>query len=342
LAEFQQNHPQIIRLLNRETNVGVNQNVVDVLNACRGRYIALLEGDDYWIDTGKLQRQADFLDAHQKCSIVHHNVLIEAEHQPDQKDRRYGQPPGILSLKHLMRTNPISTCSAMYRNGLFRSFPDWFLKVSTPDWSLHVMNACHGEIGYLDEISAVYRIHDSSYWSSKSRLEHLDGQVRTAELTMACLPPKMRRRLARTVELWREESLELLIHSGRDTEAQMLSDKELADGAAIRRLTAFFTAMELEASQQRIKAAWLLVSTLWTAPRRTRIRNSDVLLALIRVAFPRLYDWTRSRWRKRRDSTHVSATPAVPPCEPGHLSSDFSPDSAPPSSASPIVGDAHK
>src|SRR6185312_12408987 len=57
-------YPEIVRALLPGKNIGVHANFDAVLKSCRGTYIAMLEGDDYWTSPKKLQKQADFLDSH--------------------------------------------------------------------------------------------------------------------------------------------------------------------------------------------------------------------------------------------------------------------------------------
>ena len=61
LKEYAHKFPDLINLAIRETNVGVSRNIYDLFLKCKGDYIAILEGDDYWSDKDKLQRQCDFL-----------------------------------------------------------------------------------------------------------------------------------------------------------------------------------------------------------------------------------------------------------------------------------------
>jgi len=61
LLNYQERFPNIIRVLIREKNLGLTPNSVDTQNNCKGKYIALLDGDDYWTDGNKLQKQIDFL-----------------------------------------------------------------------------------------------------------------------------------------------------------------------------------------------------------------------------------------------------------------------------------------
>jgi len=76
VTDYVQRYPGRIRALLHETNLGASRNQVLVLEACTGEYIALLEGDDFWTDPYKLQKQVDFLDEHLDYAISAHNVTI--------------------------------------------------------------------------------------------------------------------------------------------------------------------------------------------------------------------------------------------------------------------------
>jgi hypothetical protein len=91
------------------------------------------------------------------------------------------KPKAVSTLEDLVRGNFIQTPSAMFRGRLFGEFPDWFYKVDRGDWPLHVLNARHGYIGYLDEIMATYRADTGGIYSSKNRVEQLKGAMHAAE-----------------------------------------------------------------------------------------------------------------------------------------------------------------
>lgn len=76
LLEYKEKYPDIFALLLNEKNMGPNRNVHNVLMHCQGQYLAGCEGDDFWMDEYKMQKQADFLDAHPEYSAVGTNTAF--------------------------------------------------------------------------------------------------------------------------------------------------------------------------------------------------------------------------------------------------------------------------
>lgn len=166
VVEYAQRYPDRIRPLLRERNLGMIPNFVATLQACRGKYVAMLEGDDYWTDPHKLQKQVKFLEAHPECSTCFHNVWVRYEDsgRPPEAMLSLHQKP-VSSLDDVLRGQYLPTCSMMFRNGLVDMFPEWFYHLPTGDWPLTVLIVEHGDVGYLNETMAVYRVHTGGTWS---------------------------------------------------------------------------------------------------------------------------------------------------------------------------------
>jgi glycosyltransferase involved in cell wall biosynthesis len=187
VIDYKNKYPDKICLLLRETNLGGRRNFIDALKSCKGKYIALLEGDDYWISPHKLQKQVDFLDSHPECAICFHNVMVIYDNNPEISHPFYVQNPNgpftqakpkpISTLEDLVRGNFIQTPSVMFRAPLFEGFPDWYYTLPLGDWPLHILNAEHGNIKYINEIMGVYRVHSGGIFSSKGPIQRLQGEI---------------------------------------------------------------------------------------------------------------------------------------------------------------------
>ena len=176
VLDYAARYPDRIRPQLRPANLGMNRNFVATLLAARGEYIALLDADDYWTTPAKLQTQVNLLDANPRFSICFHNALVVYEDEsipshpfhmeaPQHLISHY-RPKPVSTLDDLAGGNFMQTCSVMFRAGLYGQLPDWYLTMPTFDWPLHLLNAEHGDIAYLDEVMGVYRVHQGSFWST--------------------------------------------------------------------------------------------------------------------------------------------------------------------------------
>ncbi len=147
-------------------------NLVNNLEHAKGEYIALVEGDDYWIDQSKLQKQVDFLDSHPDYSMCFTDARIWDEDRAEFNDKTFSETYAANGTKQTvefgdMATNHwIPTGSVMYRRSAFEDFPDWFYKIPMADWGLFLSLLKNGPGWFMNECTSVYRVHGSSYWSS--------------------------------------------------------------------------------------------------------------------------------------------------------------------------------
>lgn len=189
LTDFQRRHPEKIKLLLSDKNAGAMRNLVRTYRACSGQYIALLEGDDLWITSDKLQKQADFLDRHPEfvmcftnSRIVDENGAIKSESRlADDRKRNLKQLDIISGL-----VPPTNT--AVFRNHIVTDIPKAFYKVSNGDIMLFSMLAAHGEAAYMDEVTGDYRIHGGGSWSGKSEADLLSNNLKVRLALLECFP----------------------------------------------------------------------------------------------------------------------------------------------------------
>ncbi|MDO5571742.1 MAG: glycosyltransferase [Bacteroidales bacterium] len=164
---WQKDYPSIIKIIDNKTNLGLQQNFINSFNSCKGEYIAICEGDDFWIDSHKLQRQVDFLDSHKNYSICAHRVITYYE-----ADNSKAISNGIIKKDHdildLAKSNFIVNVSVVFRNNLVNNLPQWFEKVPTYDYAIHLLNAQYGNIFFMNRPMAVYRNREDAIWSTAS------------------------------------------------------------------------------------------------------------------------------------------------------------------------------
>ena len=180
VAEYKDKYPDKIRLVPHVSNLGPRKNFESIIDACRGDYIASLDGDDYWHDPKKLQRQCDCLDANFELSACFHPSLyayqtgMESQciYPPDRKTAY-----GIVDILH---ENCVSSNTLMFRSSGFRGFPAWMHENNDFPGDLFILFSClqNGEIGYIDECMAVYRVHDQGLWSSLSEAQKIKSEIR--------------------------------------------------------------------------------------------------------------------------------------------------------------------
>jgi glycosyltransferase involved in cell wall biosynthesis len=173
VLEYQQKHPDIIKLILQNKNVGASQNNIDLLSNLEGEFIAALEADDYWTDPLKLQKQVDFLEANPDYGLVHtnYNLIISGIVQPNQN--RHKVVSGhvfnelinhdffIATLTVLARRSLINDGLAILKNESIKR--NWKMG----DYPMWIEGSLKTKFGYLPDTTACYRIHDGSASNKK-------------------------------------------------------------------------------------------------------------------------------------------------------------------------------
>ena len=169
----------IFKYLDNNENVGITKNYQRGFSACTGKYIAVLEGDDYWISPFKLQKQVEFLDTHWECNLCSVNYFVFQEAIAHYYPRiAIGNAHRLISARELITDNIVgnfSTC--MYRKSALENLPQALYETTSYDWIINICVARDSLIGFLETPMSVYRLHTSGTWTQKSNVEKLQQQL---------------------------------------------------------------------------------------------------------------------------------------------------------------------
>jgi glycosyltransferase involved in cell wall biosynthesis len=166
VTDFAEHEPRA-RLLLSSHNLRSNEVVARGIRKANGRYVCLLDGDDYWTSPTKLDRQAAWLDSDPTLAACFHNARV---------DRGDGQLADLwtpanqaarVTRDEIWMGNPYATCAGMLRVSALRSLGSWYDDLfPITDWPLYILCADHGDIGFDDEPVGVYRLHEGGEFSS--------------------------------------------------------------------------------------------------------------------------------------------------------------------------------
>ena len=161
VKQYAEKYPDRIKTLLHPENLGMQTNFTETLKACNGEYIALLEGDDYWTDPLKLQKQVDFLENNLDYFLCIHpcEFLIHKNNGSIIKNK---QNINLIkyeyTVKNLLTNWAIPTASIVYRRNKKLILPDWFHEVASGDIALMMLHYKFGKIKLIEDYMSVYRI----------------------------------------------------------------------------------------------------------------------------------------------------------------------------------------
>jgi len=162
--EYKEKYPDRIKLLLPEKNLGAQQNFLETVNVCQGKYIALCEGDDYWTDSYKLQKQVDFLEANEDYGFVYTDV--DFFYQATKSFQKGVFKNNIIQRthnfeEHLIRRGYLAPCTWIFRKELL-AVVDWSLISTDGTFAIMLDWFKNTKVYFYDEVTAVYRVSEGT------------------------------------------------------------------------------------------------------------------------------------------------------------------------------------
>lgn len=170
IKEYEKRYPQIIKAVYQTENQYSQGVLVDVENQkrARGKYVAHCEGDDYWTDPYKLQKQVDYMNAHPECSMcVHSASKVSAVKKKTLSYVRPAIGDRALTVEEIIEGGGgfIATNSILLSREKMEPLPDFYYNAVVGDYPLVIYAALQGVVYYMDQNMAAYRIGVSGSWS---------------------------------------------------------------------------------------------------------------------------------------------------------------------------------
>jgi glycosyltransferase involved in cell wall biosynthesis len=184
---YLEKYPDLIKAIRTDENIGALLNEKQLVKAARGKYISFLEGDDFWTQPLKLQKQVDFLENNEEYGMVHGDVNHFFEFSGKtikqiNKKMNFEVPEGFIFDK-LLCLEPffIKTATTCFRKDLIDKYFDYDLVIEKKwplsDLALWMDISFHSKVHYMDEVFATYRLLNES----SSRTKDVDLKLKYYE-----------------------------------------------------------------------------------------------------------------------------------------------------------------
>lgn len=163
-----------ITFLPKERNLGFVKNYKRAFDACDGKYIAIMEGDDYWTSPLHIKHHVDFLENHPDYSVSfnRHIRFFQDQDRTEIFEWNNAKDFETITTAQLALGNRIGNLSCcVFRTGLIKKLAPELFNIEFADWLLGMIMGQYGPLAYQKEVTSLYRIHDNGQWSRMNEKE---------------------------------------------------------------------------------------------------------------------------------------------------------------------------
>ena len=197
IREYAEKYPDIIVPFLRKENMGAQRNLIDMCSKAESSYIAFCEGDDYWTDEYKLQKQFDYMESHPTLRSCFHNAEIKVDMEngwflaeqfknknkdetADDDDRMIWpmnmkgfKPKKTYAAGAYIKQGFVHTSSMFFRWNYHIEIPEWYYTHQLGDFTIWLIQLGTGRFGYMTDIMSVYRRHEGGAYYFKNKAEYM-------------------------------------------------------------------------------------------------------------------------------------------------------------------------
>ena len=164
IIEYKEKFPKLFKIILQERNVGAAQNWYDLLSMAKAKYISYFEGDDYWVDPLKLQKQINILESNEKYSACVHQTQLLIKGKLGNLFNE--NVPQIIKMNDLYEGRLFHTASCIFKKSVLDYFPKNSIMMASGDRFLNFCIAIKGPIYFMEETMCIYRKHDKGISSN--------------------------------------------------------------------------------------------------------------------------------------------------------------------------------
>lgn len=203
IKSYVERFPSLIRDVSSSSNLGISMNLKKCFREAKGEFIAILEGDDYWIDKYKIQKQIDFLKNNSDCSMVFSRIKLLNKGKFSMLDRHKSlslklSGDDIIKEPTLNLIANFSCC--MFRSNIMKNLPDELFNGRFNEIAFCFYVVKYGLIGYISQVMSVYRLHDKGIWSAADKLYKLKSGLSCRKMALSVCENKYRKKLLSIID----------------------------------------------------------------------------------------------------------------------------------------------
>lgn len=205
ISRYAQKYPHNIRNISRGGNFGISDNYRHCFREAGGKFVAVLEGDDYWTDDFKILQQAEFLKKHEDAAMVFSKIRVLDMSKNTRRllKRQEGLRPLLTGAdfarnEHLNLIANLS--SAMFRRDLMRNMPSAVYQPRLNEITLSFYMDHVGKIGFIDKVMSIYRQNSASVWTGASQISQLQQAIAIRNNALHIAKPEHRSSILQRLE----------------------------------------------------------------------------------------------------------------------------------------------